>query len=60
VGDYAVLMHYGPTGAFNGAEVLPPHEASRFRHDRDLAWTAAEAFEIWWTRHSELHRRRAA
>jgi len=57
---HVVLMHYSATGAFEGAEVLPPAQLGRFRNDRDRAWRAAEPFDTWWSRNSELHRRRAA
>jgi hypothetical protein len=60
VGQRVVLMHYSATGAFEGAEVLPPSELARFHRDRDFAWAVAEPFGIWLKRHSELHRQRAA
>lgn len=56
---YAVPMHYDPHGRFLGAEVAPPDRLAEFMRDRDLALASAEPFDTWWSRHPELHRRRA-
>jgi hypothetical protein len=57
IGDtYAVPMHYDPRGRFIGAEIAAADRLAAFMQDRDRAWSAAEPFRTWWSRHHELHR----
>lgn len=58
--DQVVDMHYDRDGRFEGAEALDASELARHILTRESAWSAAEPFATWWSRHPELHRRSAA
>jgi hypothetical protein len=51
-----IVMFYDSVGSFAGAEVSDPGDLTSHRRARDCAWEAAEPFDSWWARHSELHR----
>lgn len=61
IGDSIVVpMYYDDHGHFEGAEVADPSELADDVRTRDAAWSAAEPFAQWWTRHPDLHRKVAA
>lgn len=49
-------MHYDDTGGFVGAEDAPKL-LRQVRREADRTWAAAEPFDSWWSRHTELRRR---
>jgi uncharacterized protein DUF6879 len=51
-----VRMHYGQTGQYVGAEVMPDREVYRYRAARDAAWNAAEPFARYWSAHPQYRR----
>jgi hypothetical protein len=53
-----VPVLYDALGGFVGGGVLSGERVGEFLADQELAWGAAEPFEQWWSRHSELHRDR--
>lgn len=60
VDDHEVVaMDYSSAGFFQGARVLPQAQLAEHLDARGAAWTAAEPFTSWWTRHPELHRNAA-
>ena len=58
--NLVVTMTYDREGGFERADVVAPDERDRYLMGRDAAWSAAEPFPRWWTRHPELHRTSAA
>ena len=56
----ALIMHYGGSGKFLGAEPAGLDELPRYRHARDAAWEAAEPFAGYWAAHPGYHRARVA
>jgi hypothetical protein len=58
VADYetVVLMHYGASGRFFGASVLPPQALDSYGAAVEAAWDAAVPFPEWWDGHPQYHR----
>lgn len=55
-GHDVVLMHYEPSGWFNGASRLSSRSPQRYLELADYAWELGKDFGEWWTAHPEHHR----
>jgi hypothetical protein len=54
--ELPVRMHYDDAGQYLGAEVVDPVELGRYQAARGAAWSVAQPFDEWWSRHPEYHR----
>lgn len=52
---HPIRMHYGDSGEFLGASVVPDM-IDVYRIARDVCWQAAVPFTDWWANHAEYHR----
>ncbi len=53
---HVIRMHYEPSGAFLGAELLPGSALDEHRYARDIALAHAVPFEQWWADHPRYWR----
>lgn len=55
-----IAMHYSDSGAFLGAEVVPPHRHGLYLREQELIWKAAVPYAEWLAAHPDFDRRSAA
>lgn len=48
-------MRYSDSGAFLGAEVVPPHRHGPYLEERALGWRTSVDYAEWWATHPDLH-----
>lgn len=55
-----IAMRYTDSGAFRGAEVVPPHRHGPYLREQEIGWAVGVPYAQWWAAHPELHQREAA
>lgn len=55
-----IAMRYTDSGAFLGAEVIPPHRDGPYLREQEVGWAIGVPYAQWCAAHPELHQREAA